>query len=882
MPSAIDQRQVIAEALAAFADQPLRRAATRFFNTLGYASERTLNIGSVADFLETFDREESRLERFNPRGSWREVQLIFQLTSADIAKGSSHQLSLLEAAPADLRQIDSYLFLAIDLSPPDEGKPRSRTQLCDLARAINRLFPMPALVLLKESDKLSIAITYRRGHKKDRTKDVVERKVTLIKDVSISRPHPGHLAIIQDFALPTLSAYRGREIRTFADLDNAWRESLSVELLRKRAYEKLADWYFWAREHAQFPPDAPLDAEGKPSLHLIRLLTRVIVCWFVKEKTLPDGRPIIPYELFDPPRIASHDAAEGATTLRRTDDLSIRRLGIALSLRKLESIERFSLKPREWFSLRDNLYRVAESHLLTPERLCDFWPRLSRMLGLVFSNADWKAANRMLTRLIAIKPFFESAELLSLWKENDGQRRVAVFVPWFWEILQDELQKSCLEPPNGNEATRFFKRCREAFGFSGNPSPEQQSLTRFRDLDMDRVGHRERFRRGDERPADFEGAVHRVSDFFEHKLETLPDGFLPWLLPTRPFGEQEASVLWPETILDLSKMRKCLFALRGQSRSAESSKQNEPPGAHLVELSQEFPSHSIRIAITNYLTEESSWRASVRGKSDLSISRLRGLLSLLDDFLRTIQKQSWKEKPLYFCLPELSIPREWIFPVAQFLAQARVSLIAGVEYERKPTNSKELWNTAWLFLRNRELGYPATYVMRQFKQDAAPGEAEELWREGEFQVGSPGERPLPVYRHGGLDFGVLICSEMTDVEHQGRFRGEVDAVFCLEWNRDLDTFSNLIESAAYAIHAFIVQVNNRKHGDSRIRAPAKESHERDIIRIRGGDHDYFAVGTLPIAKLRNFQRATHSDLSEGAPYKPIPSGFHKKNHDRLK
>jgi hypothetical protein len=65
----------------------------------------------------------------------------------------------------------------------------------------------------------------------------------------------------------------------------------------------LADWYFWAREHAQFPLDALPDADGKPSLHLIRLLTRVIFCWFVKEKTLPDGRPLLPYELFDAPRI---------------------------------------------------------------------------------------------------------------------------------------------------------------------------------------------------------------------------------------------------------------------------------------------------------------------------------------------------------------------------------------------------------------------------------------------------------------------------------------------------------------------------------------------------------------------------------------------------
>jgi adenine-specific DNA-methyltransferase len=298
-------RSDLSAALTAFAGKSLRTAARDLFAILGYASERALDLGSVSHFCKTYDSAGTVLSRFEPAARWKSIQLLFQLTSADIARSSGRQLELIAPDPADLstRAIESYLFFALDLAPPADGKPRSRTDLCDLARALNRLFPMPALVLFKEGDKLSVAITYRRGNKKDRSKDVVERKVTLIKDISLSRPHPGHLVILEDFSLHSLSELRGRDIRTFADLDAAWRESLSVELLRRRAYRMLADWYFWAREHAQFPPDALPDADGKPSLHLIRLLTRVIFCWFVKEKSLPDGRSLLPYDLFDSPRI---------------------------------------------------------------------------------------------------------------------------------------------------------------------------------------------------------------------------------------------------------------------------------------------------------------------------------------------------------------------------------------------------------------------------------------------------------------------------------------------------------------------------------------------------------------------------------------------------
>src|SRR5207237_8880 len=64
------------------------------------------------------------------------------------------------------------------------------------------------------------------------------------------------------------------------------------------------NWYFWAREHATFPKDTPLDSDGKPSLAIIRLLTRLIFCWFLREKRNPETRAgLIPDDLFEPQRI---------------------------------------------------------------------------------------------------------------------------------------------------------------------------------------------------------------------------------------------------------------------------------------------------------------------------------------------------------------------------------------------------------------------------------------------------------------------------------------------------------------------------------------------------------------------------------------------------
>jgi adenine-specific DNA-methyltransferase len=80
--------------------------------------------------------------------------------------------------------------------------------------------------------------------------------------------------------------------------------AFDVESVTKAFYKELANWYFWARDCAVFPRDAKPDAEGKPSVHLIRLITRLIFCWFLREKCNPEtGQGLLPDELFDPQHI---------------------------------------------------------------------------------------------------------------------------------------------------------------------------------------------------------------------------------------------------------------------------------------------------------------------------------------------------------------------------------------------------------------------------------------------------------------------------------------------------------------------------------------------------------------------------------------------------
>jgi hypothetical protein len=91
-----------------------------------------------------------------------------------------------------------------------------------------------------------------------------------------------------------------------------------------------------------------------------------------------------------------------------------------------------------------------------------------------------------------------------------------------------------------------------------------------------------------------------------------------------------------------------------------------------------------------------------------------------------------------------------------------------------------------------------------------------------------------------------------------------------EWNQDTETFNALVESAALDMHAYIIQCNDRQYGDSRIRAPFKDSWMRDVLRVKGGVTDYCVIGEIDVQALRRFQS---SYRSAGKWFKPVPDGF---------
>ncbi|MGB8689309.1 MAG: hypothetical protein WCD53_18485, partial [Microcoleus sp.] len=223
---------------------------------------------------------------------WKSVDFLFQLTEDEIK--SNGQLSLF-SNQIDKNYLQSYIFLAISL----RGNHYNRTDLSNITREVNRQSDIPILVLFRHGDCFTLSIINRRPNKLETSKDVLE-KITLIKDINIFQPHRAHIEILFDLSLPQL--YKQYQFTNFDQLHDAWQKTLDTSELNKRFFKEVANWYFWAVQNVTLPESGtgfqPVNnqehhRQDACATFIIRLITRLIFVWFLKEKGL------VPDDLFN-------------------------------------------------------------------------------------------------------------------------------------------------------------------------------------------------------------------------------------------------------------------------------------------------------------------------------------------------------------------------------------------------------------------------------------------------------------------------------------------------------------------------------------------------------------------------------------------------------
>ena len=278
-----DLRPEIVQALAACKDGDFLVASRDLLGTLGYRSERTLvdQMGTVDGFLQAFPIDgpvtQSEAEF---RAEAASVHLVFQVANEEIA--TELQQSLFGDGGFNADDERSFLFVAVELS----GEEYSRGKYAQFTREVNKRLRAPTVVLFRNTAGLvSLAFVHRRPNRRNANRDVLGN-VSLIREIDAALPHRAYLDILNELSLDNRVEWMKSQGKSenFDGLLAAWLDTLDTEELNKRFYKDLFRWFERACEVALFPSSGPRVLPSQE--HVIRLITRLLFVWFIKEKGL--------------------------------------------------------------------------------------------------------------------------------------------------------------------------------------------------------------------------------------------------------------------------------------------------------------------------------------------------------------------------------------------------------------------------------------------------------------------------------------------------------------------------------------------------------------------------------------------------------------------
>lgn len=590
---------------------------------------------------------------------------------------------------------------------------------------------------------------------------------------------------------------------------------------------------------------------------------------------------------------ATQSDGEAADNLRKADALTMRRAGFAIKLRDFEAYER-DLPPDAWQAHRQAFFRAFVQHVLVLPQFFDLAVYLPRVIRLATACEDFDALRKILTALnkvyeqvrdgcaLGIKAYpndsspLDPTVMLAKWRHQLGQsvlEAITSAIPprlskagksaweahlagwhdgWVpgWEFMardfslkgHQEQQARLFSSDLAHMPFRFMGLPKEMVAQRGIPAKKTMlHCAQSADLLPGAV---------------CDGAQHLAQWI---RAKGLPHGLL---FATRPYNLPELFIL-NKSAYDATEreaMQAVVLAVRGFTLG-EAAPCFDKHG--VLQIPDGESQRRYGIAVSSWKTQMASWTAAVMRMPDPDAERYARLCRLLDGVIAQPQHSR------YLVLPELALPAHWFIRIARKLQGRGISLITGIEYLH--ASKARVRNQVWAALSHSGLGFPSLMIYRQDKQRPALHEEQELQRLAGLEL-KPDKawKTPPLLQHGDLRFALLICSELTNISHRAALRGKVDALFVPEWNPDTETFNALVESAALDVHAYIVQCNDRQYGDSRIRAPFKDSWLRDVLRVKGGITDYCVIGEIDVQALRQFQSSHRSPTK---PFKPVPDGF---------
>ena len=304
-----------------------------------------------------------------------EIYLVGIVTD-EVFKGKS----LAEVDNELSNDYQGLLIIAVDL----KDKIANRTELSTLTRLFSRrLKAMPIAVLFRYGNHIALANAERTQYKQTYREGEKIGKVSILKDIDTLKPHRGHLRILEKLQID-------KNIKTFKELYAKWLGVFDTKILNKEFYKELFAWYEWAISETsgiKYPNDPKaIKEERQLEKQIIRLITRVLFVWFIKQKGL------VPNNLFEETELQKILIDFQANSSENGNYYNAILQNLFFATLNKEITERAFAKEKNGRDVK-TLYRYAEMFSISEEKVIELFKPVPFLNGGLFECLDKDQGN---------------------------------------------------------------------------------------------------------------------------------------------------------------------------------------------------------------------------------------------------------------------------------------------------------------------------------------------------------------------------------------------------------------------------------------------------------------------------------------------------------
>lgn len=279
---------------------------------------------------------------------------------------------------------------------------------------------------------------------------------------------------------------------------------------------------------------------------------------------------------------------------------------------------------------------------------------------------------------------------------------------------------------------------------------------------------------------------------------------------------------------------------------------------YAIRVGSKLKKEKIKIALANVKLNEMDFINVLTSVPSRSYERYKNLAAIV--------KEAIKNKVDMLVFPESYLPIEWLPIVMSISAKTQMAIITGIEHV---VSGKSVYNFTATILPFKYEDCRYAYLNMHSKLIYSP--EEKFTIEG-YRYKCVEGKNHELFIWNNLWFPVYCCYEFAAIQTRAMFQSIADLVVTIEWNHDVNYYSNIIESLNRDLHCYCIQVNTSDYGDSRLIKPSK-SENKDIIRIKGGINSTALIDEIDIKALRDFQIKEYGLQKLDKTFKPTPPFF---------